>query len=95
MLLDTRRKRVSIIVVKFNLETTMSMAATHEARNFAKAHTISEIRDEISRLEAMPRHEGIEFDDARVRHMHTTKIEILRSYVILREAAALIQATDL
>lgn len=62
----------------------MSMSARYHAKQWANGKTANEIRAEIARLEAMPRHQGIEFDDDRVRHMHATTIETLRQLLQTR-----------
>lgn len=59
----------------------MSMAAAESARQFAASHTQEEIAAEVARLEAMPEWRGCEFDDARVRHKHQTRIATLKTYL--------------
>jgi hypothetical protein len=55
----------------------MSDSARYHTRLWATNKTPDEIRDEIVRVQALRRHEGVEFDDARVRHRRAVQLEEL------------------
>jgi hypothetical protein len=55
----------------------MSMSARYHATEWAKGKTAAEITQRIDELLDAPAWQGVEFDDARVRHMRQTEIDTL------------------
>jgi hypothetical protein len=69
----------------------MSDATRYHTREEAKGMTLSALIERLARLEAAPQWQGVEFDDARVRHKRHTEILTLRE-IIASGQAALVEA---